>query len=290
MAALRRATGLAFALAFVVGGWTGAAAEERPAPGAGFFDAAALDDPAFGRCAWMGRSPPFVFQESDYIRGYFEPTNLAAYQQALPRPFGMPARPLIRIGFLDFYDMASGPTYLETEVAILGMDGTQPGWVVLTLPVTNGPACIGGRDLFGLAKVMRRISFVRAADRYTGTLYTRGAEKVDFTLTVTCRRAGCRGARAAAPERRLPAIRAAERKGAAVRRLRHAALRACRARRLPDQAGHGAARRLARSHQPGEPPRRRRPAGRALVADQGQVFDQAALGWEGPPSYAFFGV
>ena len=80
--------------------------------------------------------------------------------------------------------MAQGPSYLETEVAILGMDGAQPGWVVLTLPVTNGPACIGGRDLFGLAKVMRRISFVRAADRYVGTLYTRGAEKVDFTLTV----------------------------------------------------------------------------------------------------------
>jgi hypothetical protein len=180
MAALR----LAIALTSVLGIFGSAAAQDRAQPGAGFFDAAALDDPAFGRCAWMTRTGPFVFQESDYIRGYFEPTNLAAYQQALPRPFGMPARPLIRIAFLDFYDMAQGPTYLETEVAILGMDGTQPGWVVLTLPVTNGPACIGGRDLFGLAKVMRRISFTRAPDRYVGTLYTRGAEKVDFTLTV----------------------------------------------------------------------------------------------------------
>jgi hypothetical protein len=182
MAALKLATGLA--LAFGLGIFGIAAAEERLQPGAGFFDAAQLDDPAFGRCAWMTRTGPFVFQESDYIRGYFEPTNLAAYRQALPVPFTMPARPLIRIAFLDFYEMAQGPTYLETEVAILGMDGTQPGWVVLTLPVTNGPACIGGRDLFGLAKVMRRISFVRAADRYVGTLYTRGAEKVDFTLTV----------------------------------------------------------------------------------------------------------
>jgi acetoacetate decarboxylase len=182
MAALKLATGLA--LAFGLGIFGSAAAEERLQPGAGFFDAAQLDDPAFGRCAWMTRTGPFVFQESDYIRGYFEPTNLAAYRQALPVPFTMPARPLIRIAFLDFYNMAQGPTYLETEVAILGMDGTQPGWVVLTLPVTNGPACIGGRDLFGLAKVMRRISFVRAADRYVGTLYTRGAEKVDFTLTV----------------------------------------------------------------------------------------------------------
>ena len=62
--------------------------------------------PTVGRCTWLGRSAPFVFQESDYIRGYFEPSNLAAYQQALPAPFTMPARPLIRVTFLDFYDMA----------------------------------------------------------------------------------------------------------------------------------------------------------------------------------------
>jgi len=71
----------------------------------------------------LGRERPFVFQESDYIRGYFEPANLAAYRQAIPAPFTMPARPLIRVSFIDFYDMAEGPTYLETEVAVLGMDG-----------------------------------------------------------------------------------------------------------------------------------------------------------------------
>ena len=61
MAALKLATGLA--LAFSLGIFGSAAAEERP--GAGFFDAAQLDDPAFGRCAWMTRTGPFVFQESD---------------------------------------------------------------------------------------------------------------------------------------------------------------------------------------------------------------------------------
>jgi hypothetical protein len=67
----------------------------------------------------------------------------------------MPQRPLIRVTFLDFYDMAEGPTYLETKIAVLGMNGTQPGWVVLTLPVTSGPACIGGRELFGLTKLLK---------------------------------------------------------------------------------------------------------------------------------------
>src|SRR5438128_7926833 len=122
MAAPRLARWLVLALAFT--GCCSAAAQERARPGFGFYDAAPLDDPAVGRCGWLGRARPFVFQESDYIRGYFEPTNLAAYQQALPAPFSMPQRPLIRVSFLDFYDMAEGPTYLETEVAVLGMDGT----------------------------------------------------------------------------------------------------------------------------------------------------------------------
>src|SRR5260221_6690665 len=73
---------------------------------AGFYDVAQLDDPSVGRCDWLGRERPFVFQESDYIRGYFEPANLAAYRQAIPAPFTMPARPLIRVSFIDFYDMA----------------------------------------------------------------------------------------------------------------------------------------------------------------------------------------
>src|SRR6185295_15709867 len=96
-----------------------------PKPGAGFYDAAQLDDPAVGRCDWLGRSSPFVFQESDYIRGYFEPTNLAAYKQSMPVPFTMPERPVVRVSFLDFYEMASRLTYLETEVAVLGVNDTQ---------------------------------------------------------------------------------------------------------------------------------------------------------------------
>jgi len=171
---------LSLALAWVPG--TALAADPRP--GAGFYDAVDLDDPSVGRCDWLGRARPFVFQESDYIRGYFEPANQAAYRQARPAPFTMPERPVIRVAFLDFYEMAEGPTYLETEVAILGMDGAQPGWVVLTLPVTNGVSCIGGRQVLGLSKVVRRITLERSADRYVGTQYARGATVPEITLTV----------------------------------------------------------------------------------------------------------
>src|SRR4051812_19132116 len=173
---------VAAAVACAVGSAAVLAADPRA--GAGFYDAADLDDPAVGRCDWLGRAKPFIFQESDYIRGYFEPANLAAYRQALPVPYTMPERPVIRVSFLHFYEMAEGPTYLETEVAVLGVEGGQPGWVVLTLPVTNGVACIGGRNVLGLAKVMRRITLERSPERYVGTLYARGGEMRDITLTV----------------------------------------------------------------------------------------------------------
>ena len=158
------------------------------ASGRGLYDSATLDDPSVGRCDWLGRTRAFVFQESDYIRGYFEATDLDAYRRALPAPFTMPdkppARPLIRVAFLDFYDMAEGPTYRETEIAVLAMDGAQPGWLPLTLPVTNGVSCVGGRQILGLPKVVRRITLERSAGRYVGTLYAVGAERPQTTLTV----------------------------------------------------------------------------------------------------------
>lgn len=164
----------------------GTAASPVP-PNRGLYDLASLDDPSVGRCYWLGRTRPFVFQESDYIRGYFEVGDLDAYRRALPAPFTMPdipIRPLIRVAFLDFYDMAEGPTYREAEIAVLAMDGAQPGWLPLTLPVTNGVSCVGGRQILGLPKVVRRIILERSAGRYVGTLYAVGGERPQTTLTV----------------------------------------------------------------------------------------------------------
>ena len=208
MAVLNLATRLGAVLA--AAGFAVPALAADPKPGAGFYDAAQLDDPTVGRCDWLGRAKPFIYQENDYIRGYFEPTNLAAYRQAIPAPFTMPARPLIRVTFLDFYDMVEGPTYRETEVAVLGMDGAQPGWVVLTLPVTNGVACIGGRDILGLSKVMRRITLERGADRYVGTLYARGGVQARYHADGRDRRVGQGRGGTAAPVRSVPAIRTPE--------------------------------------------------------------------------------
>jgi hypothetical protein len=151
----------------------------------GFYDSAPLDDPVVGGCGWTGRyASPVVYTESDHIRGYFEPTNLAAYRQAIGSVFTMPERPLIRVSFLDFYGMANGPIYLESEVSVAVLHDGAPGWLILTMPVNDGDSCGGGRRALGTPKVVRRITFERAPDRFVGTSFARGARAPDFKLAV----------------------------------------------------------------------------------------------------------
>jgi len=151
----------------------------------GLYDSAPIDERGMASCRWSGRfNPPVIYKESDFIRGYFEPTNLAAYRQAIQAPFTMPPRPLVRVSVLDFYGMENGPIYLESEVSVLALHEGQPGWFVLTMPVTDGDACAGGRNALGTPKVMRRITLERQAERYVGTSYARGGRTPGFTMTL----------------------------------------------------------------------------------------------------------
>jgi Acetoacetate decarboxylase (ADC) len=151
----------------------------------GFYDAAPIEDPGLANCLWSRRfNPPIVYQESDFIRAYFEPADLAAYRQAIPAPFAVPPRPLVRVSVLDFYEMVNGPLYLESEISVLAFHEGQPGWFVLTMPVTDGDACAGGRNALGTPKVMRRITLERGANQYVGTSYARGGRMPEFTLKI----------------------------------------------------------------------------------------------------------
>jgi hypothetical protein len=155
------------------------------APAPGFYDAAPIDDPNLALCLWSKRfTPPIVYQESDLIRAYMEPGDLAAYRQAIPAPFTAPPRPLVRVTVLDFYEMANGPLYLESEISVLALHQGQPGWVVLSMPVTDGDACAGGRNALGTLKIMRRVTLERGAGRYVGTSYARGGRTPEFMLKV----------------------------------------------------------------------------------------------------------
>ena len=151
----------------------------------GLYDSARLDDPKLGLCTWTGRfRPPIVYRESDHIRGYFEAADPTAYRKAIPWPFEMPQRPLVRVSVLDFYGMENGPVYLESEIALLVLYQGQPGWFALTMPVTDRDACSGGRNALGTPKVMRRITLERAAERYVGTSYARGGTAPELVLTL----------------------------------------------------------------------------------------------------------
>jgi Acetoacetate decarboxylase (ADC) len=96
----------------------------------------------------------------------------------------MPSRAVIRVTVLDFYEMAAGPAYLESEISVLALHRGEPGWVVLTMPVTDGDACASGRSALGAPKVVRRITLQRDTDRYVGTSYARGGGVPEFTLTL----------------------------------------------------------------------------------------------------------
>jgi hypothetical protein len=150
----------------------------------GFYDSAPLDDPILGACARTGKYTSFVYLESDHIRAYFEPANLAAYRQAIGTTFTMPERPLIRVSVLDFYGMESGPAYRETEISVAVLHDGAPGWLILTMPVTDGDSCAGGRNFLGTPKVVRHITLEREADRYVGTSYARGARAPELTLAL----------------------------------------------------------------------------------------------------------
>ena len=149
----------------------------------GFYDVAPIEDAGLALCVWSRRyTPPIVYAESDFIRVYFEATDPATYRRAIPEPFTMPPRPLVRVSVLDFYGMENGPRYRESEISVLALHEGRPGWVVLTMPVTDGDACAGGRNALGTPKVMRRVTLERADTHYVGTSYARGGRTSEFKL------------------------------------------------------------------------------------------------------------
>lgn len=137
------------------------------------------------RCEPSGKvTGRFVYQESDRITAYFEVANVAEYRSAIPGPFAMPERPLCRVSVIDFYEMVQGPTYRESEISIRVDYRGEPGWLVLTMPVTDGDSCWGGRRAWGFPKVVRRVTLERFPDRYVGTSYAPGGRVPELRLTL----------------------------------------------------------------------------------------------------------
>jgi hypothetical protein len=136
-------------------------------------------------CQWTGRyTGSWVFQEQESIVAYFESTRLDEYRRVLPAVFAMPERPLVRVSFIDFYEMVNGATYLESVIAIAGVHEGRPGFFVVTMPVTDGDSCAGGRAAWGYPKVVRRITLEKSATRYVGVSYAPGGRVPEFGLAL----------------------------------------------------------------------------------------------------------
>ncbi len=144
-----------------------------------------LPAPIAEQCVGTGRYPaPWVYLESERIIAYFEATRPDEYRRLLPASFAMPERPLVFVSVIDFYEMIHGATYLESVISVLGLYEGQPGFYVVTMPVTDGDSCAGGRMYFGYPKVVRRITLERRANGFVGVSYAPGGRVPEFTLTL----------------------------------------------------------------------------------------------------------
>jgi len=141
--------------------------------------------PIAEECVGTGRYPaPWVYLESERIVAYFEATRLDEYRLVLPEAFAMPERSLVFVSVIDFYEMEKGATYLESVISVLGLHEGQPGFYIVTMPVTDGDSCAGGRMLFGYPKLVRRITLERRVNRWVGVSYAPGGRVPEFTLAL----------------------------------------------------------------------------------------------------------
>lgn len=136
-------------------------------------------------CVWTSRyKGDWVYQESERIVAYFEATRLDEYRRILPASFAMPERPLVLVSVIDFYEMINGATYLESAISLAGLHEGQPGFYIVTLPVTDGESCAGGLMFLGFPKLVRRITLERRFNRWVGIVYAAGGHGPEFTLTL----------------------------------------------------------------------------------------------------------
>lgn len=135
------------------------------------------------------RAIKHIYQEQDKIVAYFEVNNMTEYQKLIPNIFHLPPKPLCRVSVIDFYDMVSGPPYLESAIDILikyqGSPGAKEtlGWYCLVMPVTTEDA-LWGRFYWGFNKVRGRVTLERYETKFIGTSFTPDKQTQDFQLSL----------------------------------------------------------------------------------------------------------
>lgn len=91
---------------------------------------------------------PGSFQGQRGITTVFPPANVALYRSLLPESFDMPDQPLVAVSVVDYYDVTLPLVpYREGFVALQCKYQGRTGWHVLTMPVDDETANVGGRSM-----------------------------------------------------------------------------------------------------------------------------------------------
>ena len=137
-----------------------------------------------------GPSVRGFYLEHDLIMAFFEVTNINEYKKLIPSIFSLPERPLCMVAVRDFYKMENLSPYIKAMTDILVKYKKSKGeeeilaWYCLEMPVTDERALWAGRYRWGEPKVLRKVTFERYENRYTGTSYARDGKTVALKLTL----------------------------------------------------------------------------------------------------------
>jgi Acetoacetate decarboxylase (ADC) len=126
----------------------------------------------------------WAFRGQRGITAAFVPTNLGLYRSLLPTAFDMPESPLIAVAVVNYYDVTLPLTpYSEGYVVMQCRYKRRTGWYVLTMPVDDETANVGGRSLGFPKYVADKIELTEANGVWNGGVAYQARDVMRITFT-----------------------------------------------------------------------------------------------------------
>ena len=127
---------------------------------------------------------PGSFQGQRGITTVFPPADLRLYRSLLPEQFDMPDQPLVAVSVVDYYDVTLPLVpYREGFVALQCKYQGRTGWHVVTMPVDDETANMGGRALGFPKYVADEITLEEQSGGWTGRVVHEGRTVMEMTFT-----------------------------------------------------------------------------------------------------------
>jgi len=128
-----------------------------------------------------------MYRQFDGVIVTYKPRDMTTYRRLLPRVFGLPRQPLVRVFVIDYFQMGPGTLrpYQEAAVFLLATYKGGEAWHCITMPVTTRAAKWGGIIFLGYPKVLADVSLKRGRTTYVGTLSLQGRTIMRIGLDTT---------------------------------------------------------------------------------------------------------